>query len=41
MVISTENQKVQRISSDEIKRILDTIKWMTGKWFCMKYVLDL
>jgi hypothetical protein len=26
MVISTENQKVQRITADEIKRILD------GKW---------
>lgn len=27
MVINTETQKVQRISSDEIKSILDTIKW--------------
>lgn len=27
MVISTETQKVQRITSEEIKSILDTIKW--------------
>ena len=35
MVISTENQKVQRISSEEIKKILDSVKWMIDCELCI------
>ena len=40
MVISKETEKVQKISSEEIKRILDTIKWGMIKYeLCILYQL--